>query len=113
MLLKLYDHLKNNGIDVYFVGQHQRDCTSNYVVLKDGGQISENGKVGKKYLDILFFIPKNQFSLIDSFKKLVMSSIKEFNKLRYTGQETSIVADNDKKALTFSVLYQVEKKLEG
>ncbi|MEG1004628.1 MAG: hypothetical protein RSF37_14630 [Clostridium sp.] len=113
MIVKLYEFLKSKGIDTFFIGQRQGECKSNYVVLKDDGIIGLNNKVGKGYIDLLFFIPQNQFTKCESFKKQVKGLVKEFGKIRYSGQETGIETDNDKKALTFSVLYEVQKKLEG
>lgn len=113
MIVKLFDFLKLKGIEVYFVGQHKGECTSKYVVLKDSGTSSLNGKNGKGYIDVLFFIPQNRFTQCEQFKKEVKGYIKEFNKLKYTGNETGIVTDDEKKALTFSVLYELSKKMEG
>ncbi len=113
MLIKLYDFLISKGINVYFIGQHQGECKENYVVLKDGGISSLNGKAGSKFLDLIFFIPQNRFTAIEPYRKLIKGYVKEFGKLRYTGNETSIVTDDDKKALTFSIMYQVQMKLEG
>ena len=37
--------------------------------------------------------------------------LKDCKSIKYTGSETSIITDNDKKALTFSVMYEVKRKL--
>lgn len=113
MIIKLYDFLKSKRIDTFFIGQHQGECKNNYVVLKDNGVFGLNNKAGKGYIDLLFFIPKNQFTKCESFKKQVKDLVKEFGKFRYSGQETGIETDDNKKALTFSILYEVQKKLEG
>ena len=47
MIVKLFEYLQDNKIDVYFVGQHQGECKKPYVVLKDDGVNSSNGRVGK------------------------------------------------------------------
>ena len=44
MIIKLFEYLKDNGADVYFVGQHKGECKSPYIVLKDDGTSSLNGK---------------------------------------------------------------------
>lgn len=113
MIFKLYEYLKNEGFEVYFIGQHTGICNTNYIVLKDGGSTSLTGKNGSSTIDVIFYIPKNKFSNSRTFKSAVIESIKEFGELRYTGVETSIVADDDKKALTFSVIYENLRKMEG
>ncbi len=113
MLIKLYDFLYSKDVNVYFIGQHSGICEKNYVVIKDGGISSLNGKAGDKYLDLIFFIPQNRFTSIETYRKTIMSYVKEFGKLRYTGNETSIVTDDEKKALTFSITYKIQMKLEG
>ncbi len=50
MIVKLFEYLQDNKIDVYFVGQHQGECKKPYVVLKDDGVNSTNSKVGKGYI---------------------------------------------------------------
>lgn len=113
LLVNLYGFLVDRSIDVYFVGQHKGECVKPYVVLKDGGISSLNGKAGTKYLDLIFFIPQNRFTAIQDYKELVMGYVKEFGCFKYTGNETSTVIDDEKKALTFSITYQNLRKLEG
>ena len=111
MIVKLFEYLQDNKIDVYFVGQHQGECKKPYVVLKDDGVNSSNGRVGKGYIDILFFIPQNKFTECQSFKSKVKDLMKKFKDVKYTGNETGIVTDNEKKALTFSVMYECYKRI--
>lgn len=111
MIIKLFEYLKDNGADVYFVGQHKGECKSPYIVLKDDGTSSLNGKTGTSLIDVLFFIPQNNFTKCDSYKNSIKEIIKQFGKVRYTGTETGIVVDDEKKALTFSVMYEFYKKL--
>ena len=93
MIIKLFEYLKDNGADVYFVGQHKGECKSPYIVLKDDGTSSLNGKTGTSLIDVLFFIPQNNFTKCEP------------------NTETGIVVDDEKKALTFSVMYEFYKKL--
>lgn len=37
--------------------------------------------------------------------------MKKFKDVKYTGNETGIVTDNEKKALTFSVMYECYKRI--
>jgi hypothetical protein len=111
MILKVYEYLQDNNIDVYLVGQYKGECKSPYIVLKDDGITSSNRRVGKGYIDILFFIPENKFTKIKDFRKQVVDLLKEFKSIRYAGNETGIVTDNDKKALTFSIMYEKYMRL--
>lgn len=111
MIVKLFEYLQEKEIDVYFVGQHKGECKKPYVVLKDDGTNSLNGKTGTSLIDVLFFIPENKFTRCESYKNDVKRLINQFGKIRYTGIETGIVVDDQKKALTFSVMYQCLKKL--
>ena len=113
MLIKLYDFLKSKNVNVYFIGQHVGECKESYIVLKDAGINSLNGKAGTKYLDLIFFIPKNKYTSTEKYRKEIIGFVKEFGKLKYTGNETSIVTDDDKKAITFSITYKILLKLEG
>lgn len=58
MIIKIFDYLYENEIEVYFVGQHKGECKKPYVVLKDDGINSSDGKRGKGYIDILFLYLK-------------------------------------------------------
>ena len=58
MILKVYEYLQDNNIDVYLVGQYKGECKSPYIVLKDDGITSSNRRVGKGYIDILFLFLK-------------------------------------------------------
>lgn len=113
MEIKLQEFLKSNGIDAYFVGQKKGECKKEYVVVKNDGTHSENGKVGRGFIDLLFFVPISKYTRCGVFKKDVMSLVKDFGKLKYTGNDTSIITDDETKSYTFSVLYENYKKMEG
>ena len=38
MFTQLYKHLKENGFDVYSIGQHEGICTKPYIVIKENGE---------------------------------------------------------------------------
>ena len=37
MFTQIYKHLKENGFDVYSIGQHKGICKSPYLVIKENG----------------------------------------------------------------------------
>ena len=80
-------------------------------MLKDDGVRSLNGKVGTGYVDIIFYVPQNNFTKCEPFKKEVKEIMKEFRNLKYTGIETGMVTDDEKKAMTFSIMYENYKRL--
>ncbi|WP_143314196.1 hypothetical protein [Clostridium sp. HBUAS56017] len=108
---KLFDYLYDNGINVYFPGQYEGECKENYVVIKDDGINSNTGKVGRGLIDLLFFVPISDYLECNRYKKQVKDLMKEFKDLRYTGNETGIVPDSEKKAYTFSIMYENHKRL--
>ena len=38
MFTQIYRHLKDNGFDVYSIGQHKGICTNPYIVIKENGE---------------------------------------------------------------------------
>ena len=112
MIIKLLDYLHDNNIDAYFIGQHKGECISPYVVLKDSGTSGYlNNKNGVKLIDIIFYLPQNQFSRVESFRKCVFDLLNNYKDIRYTGDETGVITDDNKKAITFSIMYENQRKL--
>ncbi len=74
----LYTHLKQNGFDVYSPGQHQGECTSPYVVVKDSGMYQFNGfSSNRATYDIMCYVPKDNFSQLEPFVDQVEAILKE------------------------------------
>ena len=64
----IYKHLKNEGFDVYSPGQHQGECTSPYVVVKDMGTTKFGEFSSTKTLyDIMCYVPRDHFSQLEPF----------------------------------------------
>lgn len=64
----IYTHLKREGFDVYSPGQHQGECTSPYVVVKDMGVARFGGFSSTKALyDIMCYVPQDNFSQLEPF----------------------------------------------
>lgn len=115
MIQDIYIHLKNNNLNPYFPGQHRGECEEPYVVIKEGTQIPNinTNKLGQKVIDIIIFVPLNSYIAIDPYVKKIRAALKELPYLRKTGLETPVITDDDKKAYTASIEYQIIKKLEG
>lgn len=115
MLKEIYLHLKDKGLNPYFPGQHKGECTEPYVVIKLGAQRPsvQSNKLGQRLMDFIMFVPIADYKRVETYRKDVIEALKELKYLRKTGSETPAIADEDKKAYTFSVEYTILKKLEG
>lgn len=115
MLTTIYTELKAKNLNPYMPGKHQGICTVPYCVITDGGQLPSinTNRTGLKLVDVLVFVPVSSYPVIDSYTASVKAAMKELPDLRYTGNETSVIVDNDKEAYTKSITYQILKKLEG
>lgn len=112
---RVVDILKFQNIDANFIGQKVGECKNKYVVVKNGGTTGNNGsnRVGTQLVDIIFFIPQNTPSQCEEYRRKIKNILKDVDFLMYTGTETTEVIDPERKAITFSVLYKINKKLEG
>lgn len=64
----IFKHLKDRGFDVYSPGQHQGECTSPYVVVKDQGRAQLGQFSSARHLyDLLCYVPRDQYSTLDGF----------------------------------------------
>ena len=115
MIIKLMEYLIDNGIKAYLPGQHNGDCTFNYVVLKDSGTSGYmgNNKIGTQLIDVIFFVPQNKYSKCEEFKNEIKTLLKELPGVRYAGDETGVITDDSVKGLTFSVMYESQKIIGG
>lgn len=115
MITKIYNHLKTNNLNPYFVGQHQGLCRKNYVVVKEGSQIPtlHSNKLGQKRVDIIIYTPKASYVNLIQYANKVRDDLKSLEYLRKTGYESPTIVDGDKEAYTMSIEYVLQKILEG
>lgn len=112
MVSKLYLHLKDNKVDVYFPGQKKGLCEKSYVVVKDSGQYAmAKNKTGYSTISVIIFCPIDRYSQIGKYKKLIKDKIKEFKNIVPTGFESATLIDDKVKAFTTYIEYRVLKKL--
>lgn len=103
----IYTHLKNEGFDVYSPGQHQGECTSPYVVVKDMGaarfvEFSSN----RVLYDIMCYVPKDHFSQLEPFVNSMKTSMRKmFPRIRPAHYETPSFYDDTVKGHMISVQY--------
>lgn len=111
----VYDHLKDKGLNPYPPGKHKGPCQASYCVIKDGLQTAsiQSNRTGYSILDIIVFVPLDSYVAVGLYMKEIRTALKELTFLRKTGNETPIITDDEKKAYTTSIEYQIFKKLEG
>lgn len=111
----IFNKLRDKGLNPYPPGQHEGLCEKRYCVVKENTQVSffNSNKTGYRSIDIILFVPLNSYIQVEPYAQEIRSAIKEITSLRKTGYESPIIPDNDKKAYTTSIEYQILKKLEG
>lgn len=115
MWKKIYDKLKQEGLNPYPPGKHQGDCLKRYCVVKENTQVPyfNSNKLGYKTIDIIVFVPIDSYIAIEPYVKEIKVALKELNFLRKTGNETPVIPDDSVNGYTTSIEYQILKKLEG
>jgi hypothetical protein len=109
----IYDKLKEKGLNPYAPGQHTGICNTKYVVVKEQTQAPffNNNKVGYRLVDLILFVPVASYVQVEPYAKLIKAAMKELPQLRYTGNETPVIVDDEKQAYTTSIEYQILKRL--
>lgn len=109
----IYLHLKNDGFDVYSPGQHEGECLSPYVVVKDAGTTRFGGFSSHKALyEVLCYVPKDTFSQLEPFVQKVKTSMKKmYPMIRSADYETASFYDDTVKGHMVSVQYINYRKI--
>lgn len=73
----IYKTLQVAGFDVYSPGQHEGECLSPYVVVKDDGLQEMVGlSSNQQFFDILCYVPAEQYSTLSVFVAQVENALK-------------------------------------
>lgn len=107
-LKDIYDCLKENHFAVYFPGQHQGECTSNYVVVKDvTATKSLSFSTMIHYYDVLCYVPQQRFGDLEPFMDEVKNCMKQLvPMIKPANTETGSFYDESIKGWMKSVQYQ-------
>lgn len=108
LLNKTRDILEKHNVDVYYPGQHKGECLKPYVVIKQSGSIDATD-VSSEWIiyDIMCYIPKNNYSMIEEYVFKVKQYMKEmFPLLFYAGNQTESYYDESVKGHMVSFQYQ-------
>lgn len=109
----IYDHLSNEGFEVYSPGQHKGVCRSQYLVIKDAGNTRMTTVSTDLCLyDVMCYVPMTQFSTLEPFVAKVKESLKKLYPLiKPTGYQTPSYLDDTNDSFMISVQYSNYKKV--
>ena len=112
--LRVFKHLDNNGLNVYFPNSNQEEVKEPMVIVKDMGQYQQYGnrEVGSTLIHLILHTTQDDYTQIIKLRddvKTKMLDLKGF--IRPTGFETPIINDDTKNSYTLSIEYEVKKRL--
>ena len=114
MFAQIYKHLKNNGFDVYSIGQHEGICTNPYIVVKENGESEIVGtSLTNDIVELLIYYPVGTYSKLNEYKQSVLYTMKLLKGIRRVIDLMPTVIDDDKKAYMTSFTYKKIKTKEG
>lgn len=98
--------------DSYWIGQHEGECITKYVVLKFNSQSPsiENKKGGWQYLEVMAYVPDTSISLLDPLTNNLLTALLQLG-LEPTGNMTPDYLDTDKKAFMRSIEFRMPKEI--
>lgn len=109
----LYLFLTSKGYDVYTPGQKEGECLSKYIVIKYAGSVKADIISSRRDLyDLILYVPKANYSQLESFVQQVISDMKEIEPLfmSYDNQQDTSYFDDSVKAHFVSIVYMNYKK---
>ena len=114
MFAQIYKHLKNNGFDVYSIGQHEGICTNTYIVVKENGESEIVGtSLTNDIVELLIYYPVGTYSKLNEYKQSVLYTMKLLKGIRRVIDPMPTIIDDDKKAYMTSFTYKKIKTKEG
>ena len=114
MFTQIYKHLKDNGFDVYSIGQHRGICASPYIVIKENGESEIAGtSLTNDIVELLIYYPIGTYSKLNEYKQSTLYAMKLLKGIRRVVEAMPTVIDDDKKAYMTSFTYRKIKTKEG
>lgn len=115
MWQEIYLKLQEKGLNPYAPGRHQGECKERYCVIRENSQVPffHSRRVGYSVIDIIVFVPLASYIKMEPYMREIRAAMKELPNLRKTGNETPVIVDDEVKAYTTSIEYQIIKTLEG
>ena len=114
MFTQIYRHLKDNGFDVYSIGQHKGICTNPYIVIKENGESEIAGtSLTNDIVELLIYYPVGTYSKLNEYKQSILYTIKLLKGIRRVVEPMPTIIDDDKKAYMTSFTFRKIKTKEG
>ena len=114
MFAQIYKNLKNNGFDVYSIGQHEGICTNPYIVVKENGESEVIGtSLINDTVELLIYYPVGTFSKLNEYNQSVLYTMKLLKGIRRVIDPMPTIIDDDKKAYMTSFYFRKLKMKEG
>ena len=114
MFAQIYKHLKDNGFDVYSIGQHEAICTKPYIVIKENGENEIAGtSLTNDIVELLIYYPLGTYSKLNEYKQSTLYTMKLLKGVRRVIEPMPTIIDDDKKAYMTSFTYRKIKMKEG
>ena len=114
MFTQIYRHLKDNGFDVYSIGQHKGICTNPYIVIKENGESEIVGtSLTNDIVELLIYYPVGTYSKLNEYKQSILYAMKLLKGIRRVVEPMPTIIDDDKKAYMTSFTFRKIKTKEG
>lgn len=114
MFTQIYRHLKDNGFDVYSIGQHKGICTNPYIVIKENGESEIAGtSLTNDIVELLIYYPVGIYSKLNEYKQSILYTMKLLKGIRRVVEPMPTIIDDDKKAYMTSFTFRKIKTKEG
>ena len=114
MFTQIYRHLKDNGFDVYSIGQHKGICTNPYIVIKENGESEIVGtSLTNDIVELLIYYPLGTYSKLNEYKQSILYTMKLLKGIRRVVEPMPTIIDDDKKAYMTSFTFRKIKTKEG
>lgn len=109
---ELYLFLKENGVEVYSIGQHNGICDGYYVVIKENGTTGSvlNYKIDE--IELILYGKFEAYTVFLDYIDKITNLTKKIKKIKRIYEAQPIVYDDEKKAYTTSLFFKIDKFYE-
>lgn len=108
----IFQHLQEQGFDVYALGQHKGVCGSPYIVLRNNGTTLVRG-VEQALYELLLYMPADRISEFEDYiRKVKLTMNRLYPALKLVIPEDIHYLDEEVRGCMTSLTYGVVKKSE-
>lgn len=109
---KIYDTLKEDGLNPYPVGVHEGRATKPYVVVREAETIPHlySPRLAKQVIELIVFVPVEQYAKMETQRLKVKKSMEKLDFLRRTGFESVNTTDPDRYGTSSIIEYEIIKR---